>query len=122
MEHLIRIRGVTFCPSGCKLRARLARRSPSGACKPGPQFTATAARRQGGPLRVRSTVAVRRRCPNNYALLERAPSPAVTRDPGTSDSLNISPRACWVVCPLGSTRGHGRRVMSLTVAIRPSVT
>ena len=28
-----------------------------------------------------------------------------------SDSLNISPRAaCWVVCPLGRTRGHGRRV------------
>ena len=66
---------------------------------------------------MRSTVAVRRRCPNNYALLERAPSPAVTRDPGTSDSLNISPRPCWVVCPLGRTRGHGRRVISLTVAV-----
>ena len=26
-----------------------------------------------------------------------------------SDSLNISPRARWVVCPLGRTRGHGRR-------------
>ena len=25
-----------------------------------------------------------------------------------SDSLNISPRARWVVCPLGRTRGHGR--------------
>ena len=28
-----------------------------------------------------------------------------------SDSLNISQRARWVVCPLGSTRGHGRRVI-----------
>ena len=30
--------------------------------------------------------------------------------PVGSDSrgLNISPRARWVVCPLGSTRGHGR--------------
>ena len=26
-----------------------------------------------------------------------------------TDSLNISPRARWVVCPLGRTRGHGRR-------------
>ena len=26
-----------------------------------------------------------------------------------SDSLNISPRARWVVLPLGRTRGHGRR-------------
>ena len=26
-----------------------------------------------------------------------------------SDSLNIFPRARWVVCPLGRTRGHGRR-------------
>ena len=29
--------------------------------------------------------------------------------PVSSDSLNISPRARWVVCPLGCTRGHGRR-------------
>ena len=26
-------------------------------------------------------------------------------------SLNISPRARWVVCPMGRTRGHGRRVI-----------
>ena len=32
-------------------------------------------------------------------------------DLASSDSLpvNISPRARWVVCPLGRTRGHGRR-------------
>ena len=33
--------------------------------------------------------------------------------PRPSDSLNISPRARWVVCPLGRTRGHwhGRLVI-----------
>ena len=29
----------------------------------------------------------------------------------SSDRLNIFPRVYWVVCPLGSTRGHGRRVI-----------
>ena len=28
-----------------------------------------------------------------------------------SDRLNISPHACWVVCPLGNIRGHCRRVI-----------
>ena len=32
--------------------------------------------------------------------------------PAGSDSLNISPRARWVVCPPGRTRGRGPRIKS----------
>ena len=47
---------------------------------------------------------------NNLAMMIPGPGPAGTEPelPTTlSDSLNISPRARWVVCPLGRTRGHG---------------
>ena len=38
--------------------------------------------------------------------------------PVGNDSLNISPRAHWVVCPLGSTRGHSRVAGYIPLLVR----
>ena len=77
------LRALPVCPVRCAALGVCQRRGPA-------------------PRADLSTVSGRRGAPDSDSMI---PGVAV------SDSgLNISTRARWVVCPLGRTRGHGRRV------------
>ena len=89
-----------------------ARRAPGRRARaPGPEGPAVAEPLQPPPGRLRvpaaGSVLVLTRGSRSPAA--RAAGGGNFSDSGSDSGLNISPRARWVVCPLGRTRGHGRR-------------